>query len=131
MFYTRFSLTDSLYETLFQGWQGPGTRSSIRFGRSEKFTNLPSIFSFHLCRRGFETEFYSWPFQLLLCSPSTTGLALPFTLVCHNSDDLFEALIVKFEAFSIIIELSHNFLWEISQIFCFDKARPHLGAFLY
>ena len=25
-------------------------------------------------------------------SPSTTGLALRFTLVCHNSDDLIKAL---------------------------------------
>ena len=35
-----------------------------------------------------------WSFQLLSCSPSTTGLALRFTLVCHNSDDLFKAFIV-------------------------------------
>ena len=33
--------------------------------------------------------------------------------------------------FLILIQLSHNFLWEISQTFCFDKARPSIGAFLY
>ena len=27
--------------------------------------------------------------------------------------------------------MTHNFLCEISQIFCFDKARPCVGAFLY
>ena len=40
------------------------------------------------------TEVGPWSFQLLLCSPSTTGLALWFTLVCHNSDDKFKAFIV-------------------------------------
>ena len=35
-----------------------------------------------------------WSFQLLSCSPSTTGLALRLLLLCHNSDDLFKAFIV-------------------------------------
>ena len=35
-----------------------------------------------------------WSFKLLSYSPSTTGLALRFTLVCHNSDDLFNAFMV-------------------------------------
>ena len=36
----------------------------------------------------------AWLFQFLSCSPLTTGLALQFPLVCHNSDDLFKAFIV-------------------------------------
>ena len=32
-----------------------------------------------------------WLFKLLSCSLSTTGLALRFVQVCHNSDDLFKA----------------------------------------
>ena len=80
----------------------------------------------------YETHFEPWSFQLLSCSPSTTGLALQFTIVCHNSDNLYKAFIVQIEAFLILIELSNNFLWEISQIFYFDKARPCIkAAFLY
>ena len=36
-----------------------------------------------------------------------------------------------FEAFSILFCLSHNFLWEISQILPSDKVRPRIGVFLY
>ena len=43
-----------------------------------------------------------WSFQFLSCSTSTTGLALWFTLVCHNSNDLFKAFTVQIEAFSIV-----------------------------
>ena len=50
--------------------------------------------------------------------------SLTVTLVCHKSDDLFKAYMDLGN--SIIIELLHNFFWEISQIFCFDKARPRI-----
>ena len=65
-----------------------------------------------------------WSFQLLSCSPYTTGLALGFTLLCPNSDDLFKAFIVQIEAFSIIIELSHKILWEEFRIKTNHKVRP-------
>ena len=64
-----------------------------------------------------------WSFQLLSCSPSTTGLALRFTLVSHNSEDLFKAFI---EAFLIIIELSHKILWEEFRIKTNHKVRPDI-----
>ena len=44
-----------------------------------------------------------WSFQLLLCSPSTTGLALRLLLLCHNSDDLFTAFILKIEAIRLLL----------------------------
>ena len=75
--------------------------------------------------------FRSIPWQFLYRNATIRGLALWPLLLCHNSGDFFKAFIVQFEAFSIIIELSHNFLWEISQLFCFDKARSGIGAFLY
>ena len=59
------------------------------------------------------------------------GLALRPLLLCHNSDNLFQAFIVQCKAFWIPFELSHNFYCKISQMFCFDNARPRLGAFLY
>ena len=88
-----------------------------------------------------------WSFKLLSYSPSTTGLALRFTLVCHNSDDLFNAFmvfdhsqdqvpsLVRHSMFllhrllrhtlrQINNELSHKILWEEFRIKTNHKVRP-------
>ena len=49
---------------------------------------------FHMLEIKYKRYPGAWLFQLLSSSPSTTGLALQFTLVCHNSDNLFKAFIV-------------------------------------
>ena len=69
------------------------------------------------------TRIRSQLFQLLSCSPSTTGLTLRFTLICHNSDDLFKAFIDR-GFFDHIIELSHKILWEEFRIKTNHKVRP-------
>ena len=45
-------------------------------------------------------------------------------ILCNNSDDLFKAFILQFEAFSIIIVLSHKILWEEFIIKTNHKVRP-------
>ena len=82
---------------------------------------------------GFQdlTQYGPWSLEFLYRNTSICGLVLRPLLLCHNSDILFQAFIVQFEAFSIIIELSHNFLWEISQILRFDEAKPRIRVFLY
>ena len=54
-----------------------------------------------------------WSFQLLSCSPSTTGLALRFTLVCYNSDDSFKTFIVRSRLFGSFWAVTQNFVGRV------------------
>ena len=67
--------------------------------------------------------------KLLIQKRSQYGLVLRLLLLCHNCADLFQAFIVQIEAFLIIIELSHNFLWEECRIKTNRKARPYQQCF--
>ena len=58
-------------------------------------------------------------------------LPLRLLLLCHNSDNLFKAFIVKIQAFLIIIELSHKILWEEFRIKTNHKGWPRIAAFQY
>ena len=48
-----------------------------------------------------------------------------------HSEDLIQQFLCGSRLFQSLFYLSHNFLWENSQILRFDKVRPHIGAFLY
>ena len=73
----------------------------------------------------------TWSFQLLSCSPRTTGLALSKQNICEISlKKLFDS--------SIMIEKASNYTMNAlnkSSELCHSssghKARPHIGAFLY
>ena len=65
-----------------------------------------------------------WSVKFQYRNAPICGLALRPLLLCHNSDDFFKAFIVKFEAFSIIIERSHKILWQEFRIKTNHKVRP-------
>ena len=56
---------------------------------------------------------------------------LKLVIKYSHSEDIIRQFLCGSRLFRSLFYLSHNFLWEISHILRFDKARPCIGAFLY
>ena len=72
-----------------------------------------------------------WSLKFLYRNAPIGGQALRPLLYVITLTTYFRHSYYSSRLFRFLIELSHNFLWEISQIFCFDKVIPGIGAFLY